>query len=233
MKLSEPIRKKSILLFVLAELVLYIPILSAGGQTAQWCSYSSIVLCFLFSGLHLHRNRALITAGLACTVGADYCLVVCLPRQQLWGMLFFLCAQTMYALYLHRQHRGRWLLILRLALTAGAVAVAVAVLGTKTDLLALVSVCYYANLICNLVTAVAAGRKDALLAAGFALFLLCDTVIGLQEMSRGYLALDPDTLLYRVLFMAFPLAWFFYLPSQVCIALYSAMDKSSPHRAEE
>ena len=49
------------------------------------------------------------------------------------------------------------------------------------------------------------------------MFFLCDTVIGLQVASVGYLILPAW--LTNALFGSFPLAWAFYLPSQVMIAL--------------
>ena len=61
------------------------------------------------------------------------------------------------------------------------------------------------------------------MAAGFALFALCDAVVGLQVAAGGYLALPQA--LQQVLFCDFNLSWFFYLPSQVCLALCSRTKK--------
>ena len=49
------------------------------------------------------------------------------------------------------------------------------------------------------------------------LFLLCDTVVGLQVASVGYLVLPAW--LNNAIFCGFPLDWLFYLPSQVMIAI--------------
>ena len=51
------------------------------------------------------------------------------------------------------------------------------------------------------------------------LFLLCDTVIGLQVMGSLYLPMGEGSILSRILYPGFDLAWFFYLPSQVLLAL--------------
>ena len=40
-----------------------------------------------------------------------------------------------------------------------------------------------------------------------------------------YLPIRESSLLYRILFMPFPLSWFFYLPSQVLIALSASRSK--------
>lgn len=207
------------LCFLLLELVLYILILTAGGDLLVISSYGAIVICFLYALANLDRGNRLLAAGLACTVAADFFLVVCSPIQQLWGMVFFLAAQTLYAVMLHRQHKSKPLLFLRILLSAVAITVTFAVLRDKTDILALISICYYANLIMNIAAAFSRFRENRLLAVGFVLFLLCDTVIGLQVASGGYLPIRENSLLYKILFVDFNLSWFFYLPSQVCIAL--------------
>ena len=96
------------------------------------------------------------------------------------------------------------------------VLVAVLVLREKTDALAIVSVCYYVLLITNMIHAFMA--KERLFAVALCLFILCDTVIGLQVAAGAYLPITEGSALYKIIFMNFNLAWFFYLPSQVLIA---------------
>lgn len=204
--------------FMFAEVILYYFILTVGGQTLVVTSYLSIVLCFLFA-LQGIKHNPLMVAGLACTVGADFCLVVCDPIQQLWGMVFFLGAQTLYAIYLHRKQPNKIILWVRLALTVAAGMIAVVVLKENADALAVVSVCYYANLILNAVAAFTGWRKNKLLPIAFVLFILCDTIIGLQVASGGYLPISEGSVLYNLIFSGFNTAWLFYLPSQVLISL--------------
>ena len=211
-----------ILAFCAVELVLYGLILTTGGAALVASSYGAIILCFAFGLLHGKSGDRWLVAGLAFTLLADWCLVVCAPIQQLWGMIFFLGTQSMYALRLHLQKPNRILLILRIALTAVAVGIAVVVLREKTDALALVSIGYYANLIMNIVAAFGNVRENKVFSLALVLFLLCDTVIGLQVAAGGYLPIEEGSLLHRILFMDFHLSWFFYLPSQVLIALTAA-----------
>lgn len=218
-------KKWTVALFLLLEAILYAVLLFCGGMTRVAAEFASIVLCFLYVVLHFSKNNLWFVSGLAFTVAADYCLVVCMPIQQLWGMVFFLLAQTGYAYYLHSRDTGKAFLFIRLGLIMVAEAVCILVLKKNTDALALVSVCYYVNLILNLIMAFAGFRKQPLLALGFALFLLCDTVVGLQVAAGGYLPIAEGSLLYRILFMDFHLSWFFYLPSQVLIALYAGKEK--------
>ena len=91
----------------------------------------------------------------------------------------------------------------------------------NTDALALISLAYYANLVMNIVVSFTLLHKNKLLPIGFVLFLLCDTVIGLQMASGVYLNIQEGSMLHNMIFVGFNLAWFFYLPSQVLIALSS------------
>lgn len=203
------LRKWSAWLFMAVEGILFLMILLAGRG-----HYAAIVLCFCFALLQMPKS--LITAGLFFTVLADFCLVVCYPVERLWGMVFFLIAQGLYAL---RLHRGRLLLYLRLGLILVAETATVLVLGKNTDALALVSLCYYANLIMNIVCAFACWQESKWLPVALILFLLCDTVIGLQVMGSLYLPIHEGSILHSILYPGFDLAWFFYLPSQVLLAL--------------
>ena len=205
--------------FLVIEAFLYGIILTSGGNLLVYSSFLSIVLCFIHALLHIKKGDKFLLAGLACTVMADLCLVVWSPIQRLWGMVFFLAAQSLYAVQLHRQIKFKALLIIRIGLTIFAMAVTAIVLKESTDALALVSLCYYANLIMNIVTAFAGFQNNKLLSIGFVLFLLCDTVIGLQVACGGYLPIEEGSILYHIIFMPFNLAWFFYLPSQVLISL--------------
>ena len=206
--------------FVVIQMILYTVILTSGGKLQVWSEYASIVLCFLFALLHF--KDGFIIAGLAMTLCADYCLVICDPMQQLWGMVFFLGAQIFYAVTLSR---GKTLLYIRLGLILAAEAVTILVLGKNTDALALVSLCYYANLIMNIVCAFARWREHKSMAIALVLFLLCDTVIGLQVMGGMYLPIGDGSLLSRILYPGFDLAWFFYLPSQVLLALQNKISR--------
>lgn len=188
-------------------------------------AYSGIVLCLTFALVMGIKQDWLPVAGLACTVGADFCLVVCDPIQQLWGMVFFLGAQIFYAISLYRKRKNNVLLGIRIGLSVIALVIAFVVLKENVDPLALISICYYANLIMNMVTAFTQWDNCKLLPIGFVLFILCDTIIGLQVASTGYLPIPKDSDLYRFLFNGFNTSWMFYLPSQVLIALSARKTK--------
>ena len=221
LRFRSPLDKLLTYCFLGTQLILYYFILTAGGKLLVVTSYLAILLCFAFAAFNADDRNLCILGGLACTAVADFFLVVCSPMQQLPGMIAFLGTQTFYAIALHQKNRSRKLLYLRLALTALGIILTLAVLGNKTDPLAMVSVVYYVNLIVNIIMAFLRFRKNRLFAIALVLFLLCDTVIGLQAAAGGYLSIGKDSLLYRLIFVPFNLAWLFYLPSQVLIALCS------------
>lgn len=206
-------------LFLTMELILYYLILTTGGQVLVWSSFLSIVLCFLHAALHWKDSSRLVICGLAFTVLADFCLVVCFPIQQLWGMVFFTITQSFYAIHLQSNAPNRILLTVRLGLTAMAALIAWLVLGKRTDALALLSICYYANLIMNIAESCTQFRRNRILPIALVLFLLCDTVIGLQAACGAYLTISEDALIHRIIFCDFNLSWLFYLPSQVLLSL--------------
>lgn len=216
-----PLKKLSpvSIFFLATEAVLYYFILTAGGDLLVYSSFFAIVLCFLHILLHVKTCNKWIFGGLACTVMADFCLVVCSPIQQLWGMVFFLIAQSLYAANLHLASRNKLLLYIRIVLILIALSVTGIVLKENTDALALVSLCYYANLIMNIVVAFARFKTNKMLSIALVLFLLCDTVIGLQVACGAYLPIGEESLIYKIIFMPFNLSWLFYLPSQVLISL--------------
>ena len=108
---------------------------------------------------------------------------------------------------------------MRLILTAAAALAAWLILGEKTDALALVSICYYANLIMNIAESATQLQRKQLLPIALVLFILCDTVIGLQVAAGTYLPIAEGSLVHRIIFCGFNLSWLFYLPSQVLLSL--------------
>jgi len=207
------------LCFLLIEAILYYLILTTGGTLLVASSYGAIVLCFVFALLVGRKSSPPIVSALACTLGADYFLVVHTPQQQLWGMVFFLGAQTFYAVHLHKKTKSKPFLAIRAGLILVAEGIAALVLREKLDPLAAVSMAYYAMLLMNAAVSFSRFPKNKLMPIGFVLFILCDTVIGLQVASGGYLPIAEGSWLHSLLFSGFHLSWFFYLPSQVLIAM--------------
>lgn len=181
--------------------------------------FGSIFCCFAYSLINAKYGDRFITLALFFTLIADFFLVICTEQHRLWGMVFFLGAQTVYAIRLQRKCPHRGFLICRIALIILAEGITLAVLKDKTDMLAVVSLCYYANLIVSIFEGFGQLTVSKLFPLGMLLFLLCDTVIGLQIATGEYLPVVTDSVLSKILYPGFNLAWLFYLPSQVLLAL--------------
>lgn len=204
-----------LVLFLLVEAAFYTLIWV--GKWVISAQYASILLCVVFVLLHLRQANYFLLTGLLCTAAADWFLVVKGGADKLTAMLFFLAAQILYAILLHLRARSKGLLITRLVVLILVEAVMVLILQGQTDALAAVSMAYYTMLIMNVICAFSAYKKEPLLAWAMVLFLLCDTVIGLQQAANGYVTLP--LWLNNIVFCGLPLAWAFYLPSQVMIAV--------------
>lgn len=233
---NRSLRTAVVALFVAVEATLGVLLQTLPGRAADACRFGAIILCCSFCLLFIRNSHAYILTQLAllCTVGADYFLVWSQPRVQLPAMLFFLVAQSAYAVRLHlsdsslpRRRAQGWSIF---ALAAIVPLLTGLVLGANTDALAVVSMLYYSVLVINVIFAAIRVRSNPLLAIGLVLFLCCDTVIGLVMMD-AYLPIPSDALLYRVIHPGFDLAWACYLPSQVLITLSLLVEKA--HRADK
>ena len=136
-------------------------------------------------------------------------------------MVFFLLVQFLYAAKLFENNKSKGLLIARMAATVISPIIVFLVIGNKTDALSVISICYYINLIFNIISAFSSFKKNRVFAIALALFLLCDTVVGLQVAAGAYLPIAEGSIIHKIIFSGFNLSWFFYLPSQVLISLTS------------
>ena len=210
--------------FLLCETVLGIFMHTASGRWINASQFLAVILACLVCIVFIKRTKDYLFTQIALifTVFADYFLVWVSPQLKTWGMVFFLFAQTSYAIKLYVCEENQRLksahIISRVILTSLILVVTGIVLGKNTDILSLVSMAYYSNLVLNLVFAFCRFKKHYLLAIGFVFFLLCDTMIGLS-MFESYFALENTSLLYKILYPGINLAWVFYLPSQMLLAI--------------
>ena len=159
--------------------------------------------------------------GLISTVIADIFLVVIDPMIQLPAMFFFSVTQICYFLRIFfetkSQKEKKMHLILRVLLVLIVLLLTLMVLKDKTDALSLVSMFYYTNLVVNIIFAFVHFKKSPFLAIGLLLFLLCDTIIGLDMMAKSYLnGIFLEAI--NSFISGANWAWIFYIPSQALIA---------------
>ena len=214
------------ILFVALELLLAVLLQITSGLVADACRFGSTLLACSFCFL-LMENTATYAAtqlGLLFALGADFFLVICSPMQQLLGMIFFSMVQLAYFARLHAgendarlwKRHGLWGAVLAsMALIATLV-----VLRERADAVSLVSMFYLSVLVVNLLVAVPRIREHALLTVGLLLFFCGDILVGLNFLG-DYIMMHTSSayMVQSVVYPGFDLAWAFYLPSQMLIAL--------------
>lgn len=195
---------------------------------SRYLQYGTVVICFLavMVILLLERrkqgwtswpiaDRYLIPLGLGLTVVADTFLVL-LVRYELAGVAFFCMVQTVYALYLEaRKRRSNIVWAVRFSVVL-LIWIGLAI-ADALDILSLAGGYSMGMLIMNVILAwrrAPSRRAGHIFALGLTLFLLCDLCVGLFNAS-AYLAAFPAA----VGPIASRLIWWFYLPSQILIAL--------------
>lgn len=231
---SKPVLAGATALFLATETLLGVAFQTGSGY-GRPLRFATVVLACLFCVLFAERSREylLTQAALLLTVCADWFLVLPPSPNQLPGMVFFATAQLAYAARLYLSERSptrrRGQIISRVCLSVIAMAAAAFVLGKDTDAVALISLFYYVNLILNLVFAWTQIPKQAVMAVGLTLFLLCDTLVGFAFLDR-YLTVAEGSLIDRINHPGFDLAWAFYLPSQMLLAVSLLPKRMERHR---
>ena len=232
---SKPVLAGATVLFFVTEILLGIAFQTGSGH-GRLLRFATVVLACLFCVLFAERSREylLTQTALLLTVCADWFLVLPPSPNQLPGMVFFAAAQLIYAARLYLSERSptrrRGQIISRACLSAAAVTVTALVLGADTDAVALISLFYYANLALNIVFAWTQASKQFMMAVGLTLFLLCDTLVGFTFLD-SYLTVAEGSLIDRINHPGFDLAWAFYLPSQMLLAV-SLLPRRWSHTAD-
>jgi hypothetical protein len=220
--------KKAIIIalssFLSIQSVLFVLVQTTKGEINDVVSFAVVVLSALFMLLCIQRSKSyiLMQIGLICTVFADLFLVVIDPMIQLPAMVFFSGTQICYFLRIYFTTTSKKEKLIHLILRASLIVIiqiiTVIVLKEKTDALSLVSMFYYTNLVLNVIFAFVHFKKLPLFAIGLILFLLCDTIIGLDIMAESYItgkALET----FNSILTGLNWAWVFYVPSQALLGI--------------
>lgn len=212
------------IIFIVVELILGLLVQLTSGNLNTIVSFAAVVLACCYPLLFMKKEYGYIftQVGLIATVFADLFLVVIEPMYQIPAMCFFSITQICYCLriLLHQNDKQKKLhLLIRGISVIVVLLITVIVLKDKTDFLSLISMFYYTNLIINIVFAFTQMNKSLLLPIGLVLFACCDALIGLDILNSAYMDLSNNKLLYFLCNPGFNLAWVFYVPSQLLIAL--------------
>ncbi len=203
--------------FLAAEAALYAAFLAldlTGGGPTVAVKYGGILLCVAFAlGAAARGGDRLVPLALALTALADWFLLVRDDHYAV-GVAVFLCVQTVYLLRLRRDGIGTaWPLRAGIALAAW-LGLWVLRMASPLNLLAGF---YFSQLLSNTLLAWRGhGRRARCFATGLTLFVGCDVCVGLFNAGLASPAL------YRAVSLGM---WFFYLPSQVLIALTALPEK--------
>lgn len=169
-------------------------------------------------------NGNLIRIAMLFTLVADYYLVAKSESDNLMGVTVFLGTQLFIFLHIfvndESSHGRITNVVLRLSLSVALALIACSILGEDADVLAIISVIYYANLCVNAIFAHRIGRGGIMLTVGLILFALCDVNVGLSALDSLYVGGFPEgSILYNLLNTDVDLIWVFYIPSQTLIPL--------------
>ena len=221
---SKKSKKIATSVFLLLEFLLFLLVQKSSGIKLTIVSYFVVILSSVFLFLNFEKTREYILMQIASitTLLADYFLVVLNPIMDLPAMCFFSLTQICYFLRLYFESKNekekRLHLIFWITFSLLTIGVTLLILNKKTDTLSLVSMFYYINLVLNVIFAFLHFSKSKALAIGLLLFLLCDTVIGLNIMAKSYITSDLIEKINRFL-SKMNWAWFFYVPSQALLAI--------------
>ncbi len=220
-------------------LTLYLPIALTLGILAQltedraWSAvcYSLIILNLVLAALFYERRREWLFCFLALvfTAVSDFFLVVCIPERATLGVAFFIPVQAFYFLRLYFEEEGKVRkihLFVRITLCSLAVFVPIIILGDSADVLSVLSVVYFVNILLNAAFSTLTFKSAPLLSLGLILFFLCDLFVGLGNLDM-YLSIEKNSLLYGLTHTGLNMPWIFYAPSQILLTLSMTKTKKT------
>ena len=117
-------------------------------------------------------------------------------------------------------------MIVRAVLSAAILIVTPIVLGSRLDAISMISVFYYANLICNLLFACLNFKGSGLFALALLAFAVSDTVIGFQSLS-SYFLISRGSFIFVVTRLGKDIFYPLYIISQITIPISVVLRRRS------
>lgn len=221
-------KKKSIplILFILIHLILYLFIYAfkiITGKTETIADYIVVISCFLFSLVYFiikrNSNTLIFVIAFLFTILADTNLLILDDNYEL-GILAFIIVQFAYFWYIlknmYTKDNYSYLIAIRLITIVIGV---IASLIVQTDkLLVCLVIIYISNLVINLIISKIPRKRNLLFSLGLFLFLLCDICVGCYNIG-DIIDISNTSLFYKIANLPFNIAWLFYHPSQVLLAI--------------
>lgn len=221
-------KKKSIplILFILIHLILYLFIYAfkiITEKTETIADYIVVISCFLFSLVYFiikrNSNTLIFVIAFLFTILADTNLLILDDNYEL-GILAFIIVQFAYFWYIlknmYTKDNYSYLIAIRLITIVIGV---IASLIVQTDkLLVCLVIIYISNLVINLIISIIPRKRNLLFSLGLFLFLLCDICVGCYNIG-DIIDISNTSLFYKIANLPFNIAWLFYHPSQVLLAI--------------
>ena len=200
-------------------------------------SYICIISSCLFCAVLSDGSRVWLFTqlGLIGTVGADFFLVFLPFQLRVPGLIFFCCTQIAYGARVFYEDRDRirkrvhW--ILRISACVIGLIITPVVLGSRVDAVAMLSVFYYANLLCNVLFSLMNFKQSGLFALALLAFVLSDTLLGFQSLS-DYFLIPRGSFIYYVVFFGKKIFYPLYIVSQVTIPISIALRRLKSMKAD-
>lgn len=221
-------KKKSIplILFILIHLILYLFIYAfkiITGKTKTIADYIVVISCFLFSLVYFiikrNSNTLIFVIAFLFTILADTNLLILDDNYEL-GILAFIIVQFAYFWYIlknmyTKDNYGYLIAIRLITIVIGVIA---SLIVQIDKLLVCLVIIYISNLVINLIISIIPRKRNLLFSLGLFLFLLCDICVGCYNIG-DIIDISNTSLFYKIANLPFNIAWLFYHPSQVLLAI--------------
>lgn len=185
--------------------------------------FFGICLCFLFSFI-IKKDKFdtwLVRMALLFTVISDWLLVI-EGKYYIAALITFTFTQIFYAIRIWfnepKKNKNTEHIIIRIILIVFFILIIRFLVGIELDLLLIITVIYFSNLLINLILSAINIRKNFIFPIGLLLFILCDIMVGLNNIS-DYIDINEASFFNSLINNAAFIAWVFYFPSQAILAL--------------
>lgn len=224
---SKKLKNASLVIFLLVQVVFWVFVVFSKTYT-HYFTYASVVASFVYVLATLPKTRVELyqILAFAFTLVADYFLILKWNNYDI-AMCFFLVVQLFYStrVFLLAKSKKEKAIqgVLHGVVSVVAIILCKLVLKEGANLLAVVSVVYYFNLLVSLVFSFVHfkdSKTAKLLAFGLLCFALCDIHVGFETISNMF-NLSAGNFIYDLSHMEISLVKIFYPPSQTLLALGS------------
>lgn len=195
---------------------------------SNWLKFISIGLVLLMTFVERNtsiskKDITLLNIAMVLTFISDYFLLI-RGSNYLIGIGIFTLAHLFHGVRMEK-NKAKIIIIRYISYLIVTIVLYFIFLDTpyEIDLIIFLSLFYFTNLLSNLFRALDVYKYDkfplvnsSLLVAGFILFLLCDINVGIYNILYG---ISNKIFLSILKNLSLRLMWFFYLPSQIFIAL--------------